>query len=60
MRLDLTLEMERPQAVIQKRFQEGVWNGRFVLSREKGNEKGLIPVLGAGKFSLAISIAPCY
>ena len=35
-------------------------NVPFPLSREKGSEKVLIPVLSAGKFPLAISITPCY
>jgi hypothetical protein len=39
MRLDLTLEMERPQAVIQKRSEKEYRNERFSLSREKGKER---------------------
>jgi hypothetical protein len=39
MRLDLTLEMERPQAVIQKRSEKEYRNAHFPLSREKGRRK---------------------
>jgi hypothetical protein len=36
MRLDLILQMERPQTVIQKNFEEEYRNLRFAVSREKG------------------------
>jgi hypothetical protein len=42
MRLDLTLDMERPQAVIQKRSEKEYRNACFVLSREKGRRKVMI------------------
>jgi hypothetical protein len=38
MRLDLTLEMERPQAVIHRRNKKNYRNVPFSLSREKGRE----------------------
>jgi hypothetical protein len=42
MRIDLTLEMERPQAVIQKNIENEYRNVRFPLSREKGRRKVMI------------------
>jgi hypothetical protein len=42
MRIDLTLEMERPQAVIQKSSAKEYRNARFPLSREKGRRKVMI------------------
>jgi hypothetical protein len=41
MRLDLTLWVERPQAVIQKRSKTEYKNACFALSREKGEGVGL-------------------
>jgi len=42
MRIDLTLKMERPQAVIQKNIENEYRNVRFPLSREKGRRKVMI------------------
>ena len=43
MRLDLTLEMGRPQAVIQQELHEKKYrNARFALSREKGRRRVMI------------------
>jgi hypothetical protein len=42
MRLDLTLKMERPQAVVQKRSEKKYKNVRSALSREKEDNEVVI------------------
>jgi hypothetical protein len=39
MRIDITLPVERPQAVIQRRTKKDYRDGRFAVSRKKGRSK---------------------